>query len=90
MQAKSRVSESGIHHRWFIQAVLLIVSINPEVVDIASLSLKVSGVATLLAAAVGIHLGAFITLNEFPFNQLLIKVIYTLMGLPSLSACWYT
>jgi tungstate transport system permease protein len=70
----------------FIQAVLLIVSLNPEVVDIASLSLKVSGVSTLLAAAIGIPLGAFITLNEFPFKKLLMNVIYTLMGLPPVVA----
>jgi tungstate transport system permease protein len=70
----------------FIQAVLLIVSLNPEIVDIASLSLKVSGVSTLLASAIGIPLGAYITLNEFPFKKLLKNVIYTLMGLPPVVA----
>lgn len=69
-----------------VQAVLLIVSLNPEIVDIASLSLKVSGVSTLIAAAIGIPLGAFITLNEFPFKGLLKNVIYTLMGLPPVVA----
>jgi tungstate transport system permease protein len=66
--------------------VLLIISFNPEVIDIASLSLKVSGVSTLLATAIGIPLGAFITLNEFPFKKLLKNVIYTLMGLPPVVA----
>lgn len=69
-----------------IQAVLLIVSLNPEVIDIAVLSLKVSTVSTLIAAAIGIPLGALITLTEFPFKKLLKNIIYTLMGLPPVVA----
>ncbi len=69
-----------------VQAILLIVSLNPEIMDIASLSLKVSGVATLIAAAIGIPLGAFITLNEFPLKSLIKNVIFTLMGLPPVVA----
>jgi tungstate transport system permease protein len=70
----------------FIQAIILIVSLNPEIIDIASLSLKISGASTLIASAVGIPLGTFITLNEFPFKKLLKNVIYTLMGLPPVVA----
>jgi tungstate transport system permease protein len=70
----------------FIQAILLILSLNPEIVDIASLSLKVSGASTLLASAIGIPLGTFITLNDFPFKRLSKNVIYTLMGLPPVVA----
>jgi tungstate transport system permease protein len=69
-----------------VQAILLIVSLNPEIMDIASLSLKVSGVATLIAAAIGIPLGAFITLNEFPLKGAVKNVIFTLMGLPPVVA----
>jgi tungstate transport system permease protein len=70
----------------FIQAIQLIVSLNPEIMDIASLSLKVSGASTLLASIVGIPLGTFITLNEFPLKRLTRNVIYTLMGLPPVVA----
>ncbi len=70
----------------FIQAILLIVSLDPEIIDIASLSLKVSGASTLLASAMGIPLGAFIALNEFPLKRLLKNIIYTLMGLPPVVA----
>ena len=70
----------------FIQAVLLITSLNPGIMDIASLSLKVSGVSTILAAIVSIPLGTFITLNEFPFKRLIKNIIYTLMGLPPVVA----
>lgn len=69
-----------------VQAVLLIVSLNPEIMEIASLSLKVSGVSTLIAAAIGIPLGAFITLNEFPLKGAVKNVIFTLMGLPPVVA----
>jgi tungstate transport system permease protein len=65
---------------------MMIVSLDPEIIDIAFLSLKVSGVSTLLAALVGIPLGTFITLNDFPFKGLVKNVIFTLMGLPPVVA----
>lgn len=70
----------------FVQALLLMASLDPEIIDIASLSLKVSGASTLLAASMGIPLGALIALNEFPFKRLLKNIIYTLMGLPPVVA----
>lgn len=72
----------GIITDGFIQAISLIVSRDPEIVDIAMLSLQVSGVATILASAVGIPLGALIALNEFPGKRILNNIIYTFMGLP--------
>jgi tungstate transport system permease protein len=69
-----------------LQAIQLIVSLNPEIIDIAALSLKVSGASTFLASIVGIPLGTFITLNEFPLKRLTRNVIYTLMGLPPVVA----
>jgi len=64
------------------QAIHLIVSLDPEVVGIAELSLQVSGTATLLAAAVGIPAGVLIALNEFPLKRALRSLINTCMGLP--------
>ncbi len=69
-----------------VQAVQLILSLNPEIADIASLSLQVSGASTLLASAIGIPLGTFISLNDFPLKRLTRNVIYTLMGLPPVVA----
>jgi len=63
-----------------VQAVFLIIGLNPEIMDIASLSLKVSGVATLIAAAIGIPLGTFITLNEFPLKGLIKNLIFNAHG----------
>jgi len=65
-----------------IQAIGLITSLNSEVIGITSLSLEVSGTATLLAAAVGIPAGALIALNEFPLKGLLRNLINTFMGMP--------
>ncbi|MDI6896770.1 MAG: ABC transporter permease [Methanocella conradii] len=80
------MAKLGVIIDGFIQAMLLIVSLDPEIIDIASLSLKVSGASTLLASAMGIPLGAFIALNEFPLKRLLKNIIYTLMGLPPVVA----
>nr|WP_254591173.1 ABC transporter permease [Methanocella conradii] len=80
------MAKLGVIIDGFIQAILLIVSLDPEIIDIASLSLKVSGASTLLASAMGIPLGAFIALNEFPLKRLLKNIIYTLMGLPPVVA----
>jgi tungstate transport system permease protein len=66
----------------FIQAINLIISLNPEVIGITQLSLQVSGTSTLLAALVGIPAGVLIGLNEFPFKRTLRNLINTLMGLP--------
>ena len=70
----------------FVQAVQLIVSLNPDVFETAALSLQVSGTATLLAAAVGIPAGVLIALNDFPFKRLLRNLINTFMGLPPVVA----
>jgi tungstate transport system permease protein len=69
-----------------IRAVGLILSMDPEIADIAWLSLQVSGISTILASMVGIPLGALISLNDFPFKRLLKNLIYTFMGLPPVVA----
>ncbi|OPY27180.1 MAG: sulfate/thiosulfate transporter subunit [Methanocella sp. PtaU1.Bin125] len=65
-----------------MQAINLIISLNPEVIDITKLSLQVSGTSVILAAIVGIPIGVLIGLNEFPFKRTLRNLINTLMGLP--------
>jgi len=80
------VSKLGYIIDGIIQAAVLITSLNPEIMDIASLSLQVSGTSTIIASLVGIPLGALITLNEFPLKRLLKNLIFTLMGLPPVVA----
>ncbi len=53
-----------------------------ELVEIVLLSLGVSGTAVLLAAAAALPLGTVIGLSRFRGRPLLMRVLYTLMGLP--------
>ena len=66
----------------FIQAVHLIIHLNPELFGIILLSLKVSGLALVIATALGLPLGALLGLRRFPGRDLAISVSNTFMGLP--------
>ena len=65
-----------------LKAFHLIFSLDREVLEITWLSLKVSGLATLVSVVIGISLGMIIALNVFPGKKLVISVINTGMGLP--------
>jgi tungstate transport system permease protein len=64
------------------QALGLILSGDPELLRIAGLSLAVSGTATLLAALLGVPLGAALHLGRLPARGLLNTLVNTGMGLP--------
>ncbi len=64
------------------KAVLMIFSLNPEIIDITLLSLKVSGTATFLSLFIGIPLGVFLALVPFRGRQIAIALVNTGMGLP--------
>ena len=66
-----------------VQAVHLIVSLDPEVVDITWRSLRISVASTLLAALICIPLGGLITFRSFPGKRLLINIIQTLYSVPT-------
>lgn len=63
-------------------ALRLIFSGDPELRRIAGLSLAVSGTATLLAALLGVPLGAALALWRFPGHRLATTLVNTGMGLP--------
>src|SRR5215210_5821138 len=63
-------------------AARLIVSGDAELRRIAGLSLAVSGLATLLAALVGVPLGAALHLGRVPGRGLATVLVNTGMGLP--------
>ena len=67
----------------FSQAGNLIVTLNPDLLQIAALSLYVSLCATILAAAITIPLGGFIHFHEFRGKQALITLIETLYSVPT-------
>jgi len=67
----------------FFSALLLLWSIDPELVKIVSVSLKVSSSSTLIASLVGVPAGFLIAFREFPGKRLLITILNTLLALPT-------
>ena len=67
----------------FLSALLLLWSVNPELVNVVSVSLKVSSSSTIIASMVGIPVGFLIAFREFPGKRLLITVLNTLLALPT-------
>jgi tungstate transport system permease protein len=65
-----------------VEAGRLVLSLDPELRQIAALSLAVSGSATLLAALIGIPLGTALYLGRFPARGLATALVNTGMGLP--------
>jgi len=66
-----------------VQAAGLIVSLNPEVMQIAALSLSISLSATIVAAAISIPAGGLIHFRAFYGKRALIILIQTLYSVPT-------
>jgi tungstate transport system permease protein len=64
------------------KALELLLTLDPEVLGITLLSLKVSGIATLLSVILGLGIAVLVALNEFPGKRLVIALMNTGMGLP--------
>jgi len=64
------------------QAFLLVIQLDPVVVEVLMRSLQVSLGALLISAAVGIPAGAALALTNFPGKRGLTALVYTGMGLP--------
>jgi len=67
----------------FLSALLLVAALDPEVVSIVAVSLKVSGTSTVIASLLGIPLGFFIAFESFPAKRLVITFLNTLLALPT-------
>jgi tungstate transport system permease protein len=65
-----------------VQAVRLIFSGDPQVLQITWLSLRVSAAATLLSLLGGIPVGMILALTRFAGRGLLVALVNTGMGLP--------
>ena len=65
-----------------IKAFWLLVTLDPEVLGITFLSLKVSGLATLISLVIGIFVGISVALARFPGKRIVVSLINTGMGLP--------
>ena len=64
------------------KAFSLIFHLNPELLGIIYLSLKVSGLALVTATIFGLPTGALLGLSRFPGQSASVSVMNTLMGLP--------
>jgi tungstate transport system permease protein len=67
----------------FLSAVLLIGSLDPGLLQIIGVSLKVSCTSTLIASLLGVPGGFIIAFGRFPMKRLLITILNTLLALPT-------
>ena len=63
-------------------ALGLVVSLDPDLIEIVLLSLRVSLTAVAVACLVGLPLGAALAIARFPGRGVLVVVVNALMGLP--------
>lgn len=64
-------------------ALLLIWTLDRELMEVISVSLKVSSSSTFIAMIVGIPLGLCISMNEFNGKRVLITCLNTLLAMPT-------
>ncbi len=64
------------------KAFWLLVTGDPEVMGITLLSLRVSGLATLVSLVIGVAAGTLVALTRFPGRGFVVSLINTGMGLP--------
>ena len=65
------------------KAIELLISLDPEVMEIAGRSLRISGAACLLASLICIPLGSLIHFHQFRGKRALISTIQTLFAMPT-------
>lgn len=66
----------------FFQAIQLILSLDPALYEIISLSLRVSGTALAISVVIGVPVGAALGLSRLRLRGLVTALLYTGMGLP--------
>lgn len=68
------------------QAIQLIISLDPALYEIISLSLRVSGTALAISVVIGVPVGAALGLSRVHARGLITALLYTGMGLPPVVA----
>lgn len=66
----------------FVKAAALLAALDQDVLAITWLSLKVSGIATLISLVLGISSGTLLALSDFPGKRLIVSLVNTGMGMP--------
>lgn len=64
------------------EAFQLIFTLDAEVFEVVLLSLRVSLTSLFVAGVLGIPLGIVMAKHRFPLKHLLMRLIYTMMGMP--------
>ncbi len=67
----------------FVSAILLVASLDPEMLNIIGVSLKVSCASTIIAGFIGVPLGFTIAFGEFAGKRMVITILNTLLALPT-------
>jgi len=65
-----------------LEAGRLIVTLDPDLMEIIFLSLKVTLSAVVIASAIGLPMGAWLAVNRFRHRRTVIAILNALMGLP--------
>ncbi|MCL2826862.1 MAG: ABC transporter permease [Eggerthellaceae bacterium] len=60
----------------------LIVSFDPEMMEIVRLSLLVSGLSVVIATVIGVPLGVLIGMHRFRGKGVILRIVYTFMSMP--------
>ncbi len=69
----------------FIKAIELVVSLDPDVMEIAGRSLRISVTSTLLASLICLPLSSLIHFHRFPGKRILVNLIQTFFSLPTVA-----
>ena len=67
------------------RAIELIISLDPEVMEIAWRSLRISVISTLLASIICLPLGSLIHFHRFPGKRIVISLIQTFYSMPTVA-----
>ncbi len=69
-----------------IEAFKLIIALDPYLMGVVFLSLRVSGIAVLLSTLIAVPLGTFLGMKPEEKTGFISRVLYTLMGMPPVVA----
>lgn len=72
----------GVMLEGFLEAIRLLFTFDPDVINITLRTLQVTGIATSLSVLIGIPVGTVLALTRFPGRGLLVSLVNFGMGLP--------
>lgn len=72
----------GVIGQGLIEAARMLLTWDPEVQEVTFLTLRVSGLATLISVVLGVPIGVFLALKRFPGRGAVISLVNFGMGLP--------